>query len=90
MVDFVAIIIITIFIMLRYNSTILIMCVHVTHLYQCWEQESFVIEKSLTAERHHQDPSKEHYQILIIIEGLTHFDSKFECLFSLHWTISLK
>ena len=65
------------------------MCVHVILLHQCLEQESFVHEKSLTAEHHHQDPSKEHtYQNLI--EGLTHFDSKFECLFSLHWTTSLK
>ena len=37
------------------------MCVHayVIDLYQCLEQESFVTEKSLTTEHHHQDPSKE-------------------------------
>ena len=69
------------------------MCVHVVDLYQCLEQESFVTEKSLTAEHHHQDPSKDIIilsKLNCIIEELTHFDSKFECLFSLHWTISLK
>ena len=69
------------------------MCVYydiVIDLYQCLEQKSFVTEISLTTERHHQDPSKDIIKINCIIEELTHFDSKFECLFSLHWTISLK